>query len=153
MRTLQLRIPPLLVVLLLGAAMALLARLLPAFAFALPAKVIAAAAVGAAGTTIATAGVISFRRARTTVNPLQPGAATQLVVSGLYRWSRNPMYLGMLFVLVGWALLLANAASLGCAFAFVPLMNRLQIEPEERILTTRFGAEFAAYKNAVRRWL
>jgi protein-S-isoprenylcysteine O-methyltransferase Ste14 len=98
-------------------------------------------------------GVVSFRRAGTTVNPLQPEATSALVVSGIYRRTRNPMYLGMLLVLLGWAVLLAHALGFALAAAFVPLMNRLQIGPEERTLTATFGPAFAAYQSAVRRWL
>lgn len=128
-------------------------RLAPAFGFVLRANLIIAAGLAAIGVFIAILGVISFRRAGTTVNPRQPAAATQLVVSGVYRWTRNPMYLGMLLVLLGWGVFLAHALAFISATAFIPLMNRLQIGPEERILTATFGPAFTAYQSAVRRWL
>lgn len=153
MRSLELRIPPAIIGVVLGAAMAATSHFIPAFDFAVPAGRFIATGLAVSGVGIAILGVAAFRRAGTTVNPLQPTAASQLVVSGVYRWTRNPMYLGMLLVLLGWAVFLANALAFLSAAAFIPLMNRLQIIPEERFLTSRFGADFTAYLSAVRRWL
>ena len=97
--------------------------------------------------------VLSFRRAHTTVNPMQPSSASSLVTSGIYRYTRNPMYLGMLFVLVGWALYLANVLVFLFLPAFILYMNRFQIEPEERAMTALFGQEFLEYASRVRRWI
>ena len=83
--------------------------------------------------------VLSFRRAHTTVNPMQPSSASSLVTSGIYRYTRNPMYLGMLFVLVGWALYLANVLAFLFLPAFIVYMNRFQLESEECALTALFG--------------
>lgn len=153
MRALELKLPPVVIALFLAAVMYAAGRLAPAFGFALPAHRVIAAGVVAAGMLIALLGVVSFRRAGTTVNPLQPAAASQLVVSGIYRRTRNPMYLGMLLVLLGWGVFLANAIAFLAAAAFIPLMNRLQIGPEERILAATFGPAFTAYQSTVRRWL
>ena len=79
--------------------------------------------------------------------------SSSVVASGVYRHSRNPMYLGLLLVLSGWALYLSNAAPALLLPAFVGYMNRFQIEPEERILAAKFGAPFTDYVAAVRRWL
>ena len=153
MRTLELKIPPVVIGLLLGAAMYGLARLAPALAFVLPGARAIAAGLAAVGVLVALLGVASFRRAGTTVNPLQPAAAARLVVSGIYRRTRNPMYLGMLLVLLGWGVFLANVLALLAAITFIPLMNRLQIAPEERSLAANFGPAFTAYQSAVRRWI
>lgn len=153
MRSLELKIPPVALGILLGALMWVAARSVPVLGFALPAGRLIAAGLAAAGVIIALLGVASFRRARTTVNPLRPEAASALVVSGVFRLTRNPMYLGMLLVLLGWSVLLANALALLFATVFIPLMNRLQIAPEERILAATFGPAFTAYQSAVRRWL
>jgi protein-S-isoprenylcysteine O-methyltransferase Ste14 len=153
MRTLELRIPPVVVVVLLGSMMAAASSLLPALGFTLPGGLFLAAGLALAGVGVAMLGVVSFRRAGTTVNPLKPAAASALVVSGIYRWTRNPMYLGMLFVLLGWGVFLAHVGALGLATAFITLMNRLQIGPEERILAASFGTAFTAYQSKVRRWL
>ena len=153
MRALELKIPPVAVGLILGAMMWAAARFGPVFSFPLPVSRSIAAALAVAGVVIAILGVVSFRRAGTTVNPLQPAAASSLVVSGVYRWTRNPMYLGMLLVLLGGGVLLANALAILFAAAFIPLMNRLQIQPEEKILAARFGTTFTDYQSAVRRWI
>ena len=79
--------------------------------------------------------------------------ASALVTGGIYRVTRNPMYLGMLGVLAGWAVWLGNiAAWLGLPLSMA-LLTALQIRPEERILAERFGAEFERYAARVRRWL
>lgn len=153
MRSLESRIPPVVVGLLLGAAMAAAARLLPVAGFTLPAAHLIAAGFALAGIAVALSGVASFRRAGTTVNPLQPTAVSRLVVTGIYRRTRNPMYLGMLLALLGWGTFLAHPFALGLAVLFVPLMNRLQIRPEERVLAAKFGPDFTAYQSSTRRWL
>lgn len=153
MRSLENRIPPLVTFALMGAAMWAVTRVVAAASFSLPAARTLAAVLGLAGFAIAALGVISFRRAKTTVNPLQPGAASALVVSGIYRLTRNPMYLGLLLVLVGWGLFLGHAIAVALSVTYVPLMNRLQIQSEERALAAKFGPEFAAYRAHVRRWL
>jgi protein-S-isoprenylcysteine O-methyltransferase Ste14 len=72
---------------------------------------------------------------------------------GVYRWTRNPMYLGMAVLLLAWGLWLANGAALAVISLFVAYLNRFQIAPEERALQARFGDEFTAYRARVRRWL
>ena len=76
-----------------------------------------------------------------------------VVTRGVYRWTRNPMYLGMLVVLAGWAVWLGSAAALLGLPLSVLLLNRLQIGPEERILRERFGQDYIDYQARVRRWL
>ena len=97
--------------------------------------------------------VFAFLRARTTVTPLKPEKASTLVVSGLYRVSRNPMYLGMLILLIGWTLWLGNPASLLLLPVFVIYVTVFQIKPEEAALSEKFGSDFDAYRRRVRRWL
>lgn len=153
MRFLELKIPPVALALSMAALMWVAARLAPGCGFEIPATPALAAALMVAGVGVAVAGVVSFRRAKTTVNPLAPATASSLVVTGIYRRTRNPMYLGILLTLLGAGVWLGNALSLAVAAAFVPLMNRLQIGPEEKALAALFGAEFAAYRGRVRRWL
>lgn len=136
-----------------AALMWLGARAAPAAGFSLPARPAIALGLAAAGVGTAGAGVVSFRRAKTTVNPRKPETASSLVVSGIYRATRNPMYLGMLIVLAGWAAFLANALAFIAAATFVLYMNRFQITPEEKALAARFGPEFEAYCGNVRRWI
>ena len=105
------------------------------------------------GVMIGLSGVIEFRRAKTTIDPRVPHEASTLVTTGIYRLSRNPMYLGLLLALTGWAFYLSN----GLAFVFLPLfvlvMNRFQIVPEERNMREKFGSEFDEYSSVVRRWI
>ena len=105
------------------------------------------------GVGTAVAGVVSFRIAKTTVNPLNPAAASALVTSGIYQLTRNPMYLGALILLIGWAAFLANALGFILIPSFVLYMNRFQILPEEKALTSLFASEFTNYCATVRRWL
>ena len=112
-----------------------------------------AASLAVLGVAVAIAGVASFRRAQTTVNPLKPESTSSLVVSGVYRVSRNPMYVGMLLVLLGWGVLLSNVLALPIVPGFVLYMNRFQIGPEETVLAELFGEEYATYRSRVRRWL
>jgi protein-S-isoprenylcysteine O-methyltransferase Ste14 len=153
MNSLELRVPPLAVLLVAGVLMGLIALSTPPMAWPNAVRFGIATAVASAGILIAVSGLLAFRRARTTASPLRPDKASSLVASGIYRYTRNPMYLGMLLVLVGWAVYLARPWALAVLPAFVIYMNRFQIGPEERVLDGIFGAEFAAYRRRVRRWL
>ena len=117
------------------------------------AQLAVACLIGVVGLAVMLAGVISFRRAKTTVNPLKPETATALVTSGVYRYTRNPMYLGMLTVLLAWAVYLSAPASLLAVVVFWLYIDRLQIRPEEEALVRLFGSTFTDYKSRVRRWL
>lgn len=97
--------------------------------------------------------MLSFRKARTTVNPLKPETASALVSSGVYRYTRNPMYLGFAIVLIAWSIFLAWPPALLGVLGFVMYMNIFQIGPEERALASLFGREFTQYCSQVRRWL
>lgn len=153
MNVLELKVPPLPLALVFAGAMWLASAMLPSFAFALPWRLALAAAFATAGFAFAVAGIGGFRKAGTTANPMRPNSAATLVTTGAYRYSRNPMYVGVLLALAGWALFLAHALAFPFLPAFVAYMNRFQIAPEERALAAKFGAEFAAYRQAVRRWL
>lgn len=152
MRTFELRIPPVALVIIFAAVMAALAYVVPA-TVPVPAKLPVAVTLVVAGVLVALAGVLAFRRQTTTVNPFTPEQSSSLVATGIYRFSRNPMYLGLLLALVGWSVYLANWATALLLPAFVAYLNRFQIQPEERALTQRFGPQFVAYSRSVRRWL
>ena len=157
MNALELKIPPPVVALCLALLMWLVAS--PALPFTAPfelpfgLRASLAVALVFIGQGISIAGIVSFRRARTTINPLKPDAASALVRSGVFRFTRNPMYLGLLLTLVGWAVWLWNPASLLFLPVFVLYIDRFQIGPEERALTRLFEAEFAAYRTRVRKWV
>ncbi len=105
------------------------------------------------GCLIAVFGVISFKKAQTTVNPIEPEQASKLVTSGIYRFTRNPMYLGFLLALLGWTVFCLNPYGLVFCALFVWLMNELQIKPEEAALQKLFGEEYRQYMARVRRWI
>jgi len=153
MHVLELKIPPVAVVLAAAALMWLVAWAVPAFKFQLPARDLVAMSFALAGAVTSALGVVSFRRARTTVNPMKPELSSSLVTSGIYKLTRNPMYLGFLLVLLGWAVFLSSVLAFLFLPAFILYMNRFQIDPEERALATLFGQEFTAYKARARRWL
>lgn len=152
MNTLELAIPPPVVMLVIGLCMWLLFFLFPTFT--LPSfSNLGAILISLTGLFIGMLGVITFKRAGTTSNPRKFAQVSVLVTSGIYRLTRNPMYLGLLFVLIGWGVFLGNVLALPCAFIFIPYINRYQIKAEERLLEDRFGAPFISYKAKVRRWL
>jgi protein-S-isoprenylcysteine O-methyltransferase Ste14 len=125
----------------------------PALTFVFPSRKLLALSFTVAGAIVILVAVTSFRRAKTTLNPMDPASSSSLVRSGIYKLSRNPMYLGFLLVLVGWAVFLSNALAFVFLPAFIFYMNRFQIEPEEKALAGKFGQEFVDYKSRVRRWL
>jgi protein-S-isoprenylcysteine O-methyltransferase Ste14 len=104
-----------------------------------------------AGALLAVAGVASFRRARTSVIPFE--RSTALVTYGIYRFTRNPMYLGLTAVLAGVALLLGSVGALVPLPLFVFIIHYGYIRAEERFLADIFGGQYAQYTDAVRRWL
>lgn len=99
------------------------------------------------------AGLWAFHRQRTTVNPLRPGNASALVTGGVYRITRNPMYMGMACFLLAWATWLGGLAAFVGPVVFVAFITRFQIQPEERVLSALFGPAFTDYTRRVRRWL
>lgn len=99
------------------------------------------------------AGVYEFRKAKTTVNPVKVEQASSVVDSGIFAYSRNPMYLGLFLLLFGYAYWQQNLLAIACSFLFVIYMNRFQIKPEERALEQLFGAQYLDYKQRVRRWI
>jgi protein-S-isoprenylcysteine O-methyltransferase Ste14 len=150
---LQLRIPPLAVAALAGGIGWITARFAPSLGFEFSARTELAATFGLLGMACTVLGVASFRLARTTVNPMTPDATTALVVSGIYRVTRNPMYLGFLLLLLAELIWLANPVAFLVVPAFVLYLNRFQIGPEEIALRSRFGPQFNAYATRVRRWI
>jgi protein-S-isoprenylcysteine O-methyltransferase Ste14 len=153
MHPLELRIPPPAVAALVAVAMWRISLATPGLEVPGVPRAAMAAVLALIGFSIDVAGLISFRRAKTTINPMKPGTTSALVTSGIYRMSRNPMYVGLLFVLVAWAVYLPSAWALLGPPAFILYINRFQIAPEERILEARFGGAYSDYKRTVRRWL
>ena len=151
--TLELKIPPPAVAALVAAAMWGIARVLPAWHAPAPARTWIALAIAAFAVVVSISAIVAFARARTTINPTTPGASSALVAKGVFGITRNPMYLGLLCLLIAWAVFLPSIWAFAGPVMFVGYIGRFQIAPEERALTALFGAEYSAYQARVRRWL
>ncbi len=151
MKNIELKIPPVGVWLICALVMWGIARLLPFGT--LPHLPVVAIAVTGIGIGISFAGVWSFRKARTTVNPLDPSQATHFVSKGIYQLSRNPMYVGLACCLIAWAIWLSYLLTWIGIPLFIAYMTRFQIIPEECALRLKFGKEYENYCLKVRRWL
>lgn len=149
----KVRIPPVALFVVVALLMWAVASWLPSWRIALPGRTVAAVLLLLVAGAIGIAGVRAFDRARTTVDPLRPERASALVTAGIYRRTRNPMYVALAIALFAWAFWLAHPLALLGVAAFVAWMNRCQIAPEERALQALFGAEFERYCSEVRRWL
>jgi len=122
-------------------------KAVPSLRFDFPSHTALAALFMCVGVTLDLVSVFNFFKEKTTVNPLHPAKASKLVVSGFYKISRNPMYLGMA------GLYLETPLALIGLIGFVVVMNMIQIKPEEKALEAKFGTDYLAYKNSVRRWI
>lgn len=153
MPSLHLKVPPPVMALLVVGLMWCMSLFTQSIELPTMGRVLGAIVIAAIGGAFSLAGVLSFRRAKTTVNPMKPEKTSSLVTSGVYTVTRNPMYLGLLFVLVAWAVFLSSAWALLGPLAFFTYMNNFQIAPEESVLATMFGPAYTAYTSKVRRWL
>ncbi|KAA0911494.1 isoprenylcysteine carboxylmethyltransferase family protein [Pusillimonas sp. ANT_WB101] len=153
MDALELAVPPPVVMIVVGVLMWLLYFLFPAFTLPSISHIWITIIFVLAGLVIGMLGIINFNRAGTTSNPGKTAQVSALVTSGIYRFTRNPMYIGVLLLLIGWGVYLGNILALICAFIFVLYINRYQIRPEERLLERKFGDEYVSYKAKVRRWI
>jgi len=153
MSVLENKIPPPIVVLICSLSMWLISLISPLIETGFFVRVILSLAIFTVGSFFCIAGVVSFRKAKTTVNPLKPETASSLVSSGVYRISRNPMYVGLSLFLVSLSTYLSSPLSIIGVVAFIFYMNRFQIEPEERALKKIFSTDFLNYMSQVRRWL
>ena len=153
MSALELKIPPVLITSVFALLMWLVSRLTPAIPMSQAVKIIFLLVFAGLAAYVGLAAVASFKKANTTVNPLTPESISSLVVTGIFKRTRNPMYLALMLALTGWGLYLANIFSLLVAIGFIIYINRFQIQPEERSLEEIFGSEFNDYKRQVRRWI
>ena len=153
MPDLELKIPPDIVALLIAALMWLASAVTPDLSFPLLVRILVSGVLAVAGAGLIIDARVMLGRARTTWQPGTPGRTAALVTGGVYRFSRNPMYLGMLLILVGWAAALMSPVALGISVLFVPYMDRFQIGPEERVLSALLGQSYRDYLSGVRRWL
>lgn len=153
MSTFALKIPPPIVTAIVAAAMWLISS--TTFAIAIPTmlRISLVTLFALSGAGFGFSGVRAFRQAKTTVSPTKPENASSLVISGVYRITRNPMYVGFLLMLVAWCALLAAPWAIVGPVAFFLYIGKFQIAPEERVMLQKFGADYLAYKARVRRWL
>ena len=147
------RIPPGLVFLAAGFLIWGIARLAPAARIVIPGSRAAAIVLGGIGVALMLLGIAAFIRARTTADPLHPEKASTLVVTGIYRYTRNPMYLGFALMLLAFVVRLSAWPAVIVVFLFVAYMNRFQISREEEALEQRFGEGARDYRRSVRRWI
>lgn len=147
----SLKVPPVLLLVLCAALMWAMAVVI--LLGALPASAELVVLLVLAGAAVTAAGALAFVRARTTLDPRVPEQSHCIVSNGVYRFSRNPMYLGMALILAAWAIYLAHAAAWAGVTGFVLYLNRFQIAPEERALEQKFGEAYRRYCRTTRRWL
>ena len=153
MKQLELKLPPVAVTALFAVAMWGIARVTPPEPLPQMLTFLAAALFTLGSGVVGIAGIAAFRRAGTTVNPLQPENSTALVVGGIYRYTRNPMYLGMVLVLLGCAVTVGASTALLVPPLFMIIIEYRFIRPEEAMLHERFPEAYAAYCARVRHWL
>jgi len=152
LQALELKLPPPLITGLTGFGMWLLCNQTPELTLLWRWHFEVACVLALTGGVFDISGALVFRKARTTINPLKPAKTSAMVTCGIYRYSRNPMYFGLLLILCGWAIYLSHPLAFLGLPAFVAYLNRFQIIPEERLLSEKFGAQYSAYRKSVRRW-
>lgn len=153
MKKLELLIPPPLCTLICGVLIWSLSKWAVFTEVQFPSLRLMAWVLGIIGIGFSAAGVISFKKHATTLNPRRPETSAHLVTSGVFKISRNPMYFGLLLLLTGWSLFLNSILGLIGVAVFVSYMTRFQIIPEERKLTSKFGKKYQSYKRMTRRWI
>lgn len=147
------KVPPVVLMLVAAAFAWLLARLAPFGAISKLVALVATLLCVAMGAVFLFSALLSFRKRGTTVDPMNPQNAQSLVVGGLYRVTRNQMYVGFSWFLGAWCFYLGYPGAFIVLPLFVFAMTHLQIKPEERALKIKFGIDYANYMRRVRRWL
>lgn len=147
------KIPPPLVTLAAIGGVYASVQIFPVDALAIMSPLWITLAIGVIGLAIMLSGALEFRRAQTTVNPLNPEQASELVVSGVFKFTRNPMYLGMCLLIISATLVFSNLIGLVWLMTFMLYIQVFQIRPEERAMKKLFGEQFEQYCQQVRRWV
>jgi protein-S-isoprenylcysteine O-methyltransferase Ste14 len=124
-----------------------------AYNIAIPFALVIAIALAAGGIFVSASAIRKFKTAETTISPLQPDSATSLVHNGIFGKTRNPMYVGLFLILLGWAVWLQSMSNAVILLAFVLWLTELQIKPEEAALRKVFGQGYIDYCKRVRRWI
>ena len=97
--------------------------------------------------------IFKFIKSKTTIDPIKFKKVNKLIISGIYKYSRNPMYLGLLMIVISTSIFFLNIFSITTPFLFYCWINRFQIKKEEIFLTEKFGEEYMSYKIKTRRWI
>ena len=97
--------------------------------------------------------IFKFIKSKTTIDPIKFKKVNKLIISGIYKYSRNPMYLGLLMIVISTSIFFLNIFSITTPFLFYCWINRFQIKREEIFLTEKFGQEYISYKTKTRRWI
>jgi protein-S-isoprenylcysteine O-methyltransferase Ste14 len=147
------KVPPPAVALLVAAMMWHLSTYEPALSLSAEMSEILILFLVIVGVSFDVCGLLAFRQLKTTINPMSPNKTSALVTGGIYRLSRNPMYVGLFLFLMAWAIQLSMLWPFIGPILFVIYITRFQITPEERVMESKFGDEYSIYKNKVRRWL
>jgi protein-S-isoprenylcysteine O-methyltransferase Ste14 len=152
-QSLELKIPPVVVFLVCGVAMWLVAKQMPQASLEIPRALPVTVAFVLAALWLGVKAVLDFRRNSTTVHPQYPEKASTVVADGVYRYTRNPMYLALAVALLAWAVKLGNLAAFAGVPVFIAYMTQFQVKPEERVLAEKFGAPYREYLGKARRWI
>ena len=153
MASLELKIPPPVVAAVMALLMWGVARMIAPVAMGDGVRQAVTGALTLCAVAFAAPALLQFRRARTTVHPEKPERTSALVTDGIFRLSRNPMYVGVTLLLLAWTVWLRTPAAVLGPVAFMLYVTRFQIVPEERVLTEKFGVRYAEYCRRVRRWV
>lgn len=149
----NIRIPPPIYMILFGVLMWFVARSPFALSIDIPYAKIAAGVLIVLAIVIDVIAILQFNASSTTINPLKPDKSSALVTHGIYRYTRNPMYVGMLLMLCAWGLILKSASNVLLIAGFVITLTLVQIRHEEQALKSLFAEDFEAYQRRVRRWI
>ena len=150
---LHLKVPPPIVTAISMMLMWFVASQAPQYVVDIPGKSLAAIVIAAIGFAIGLPAIRLFRHQGTTVDPRYPDRSEALVVEGIYRYTRNPMYVGFAMLVSAWMVWLGNPVNIAVLAGFIAYITRFQIMPEEEALAVKFGSDYAEYKGSVRRWL
>lgn len=153
MKFLEAKIPPPLLTIIFGLAVWGIATVLPGLDISRDIRLTILIVMVAVGLVLTVSALLTFWKAKTTIDPNHLHKATTVVKHGIYKFSRNPMYLALLIYLTALTIYMANLYALPLPVLFVLYMNRFQIQPEESMMTSLFGEAYLSYKNQVRRWI
>ena len=153
MNSLELKIPPVAQVIIIAIVMYGVSKIMPSLQFSFNGSMWLAIGLIVLGLCIGMMGIAQFRKAQTTPNPQALDRVSSLVTSGIYQYSRNPMYLGLVLALLGWGFYLSHFLPFVLVPVFMLYMTRFQIQPEERMMARKFGNDYQAYLMRVRRWI